>query len=57
MDGQDLFASNSFEEPDKVKPRNIIIDNNAVRTLDINITKLSWNLKGDIKKCLKLNVF
>lgn len=44
MDGTELFAANTFEEPLKVTPRNIKIEKGAGNRFEIKIPRLSWNV-------------
>lgn len=44
LDGPDLFAKNTFEEPEKVKPRNIKIGISPEGVQNFIIPKLSWNM-------------
>lgn len=44
LDGPDLYAQNTFDEPDKVKPRNVKIESNQGGIVDVIIPKLSWNM-------------
>jgi len=50
MDGPDLNAKNTFENPDAVKPRVLDVDK-ADGVMNIKIPKLSWNvLRFNINK-------
>jgi alpha-N-arabinofuranosidase len=44
LDGSDPAAANSFEEPERVKPRNVAIDGQEVMRLNVVLPKLSWNM-------------
>lgn len=44
MDGADLFAKNTFEQPDLVKPRNILPIASQADVYVMNLSKLSWNV-------------
>lgn len=44
MSGNDLFASNTFEEPNKVIPRLNPIEKSIGEEFDIILPKLSWNV-------------
>lgn len=44
LDGPDLFASNSFDEPEKVKPRNACLSAGQGGVFNITLPKLSWNM-------------
>ncbi len=44
LDGPDLFAVNSFEEPEKVKPHNVEVSQEASSDIKIILPKLSWNM-------------
>jgi alpha-L-arabinofuranosidase len=44
MSGNDLFASNTFEKPNKVIPRLNPIEKSIGEEFDIMIPKLSWNV-------------
>lgn len=44
MDGADLFAQNTFEQPDLVKPRNILPVTSQSDVYVMNLSKLSWNV-------------
>jgi alpha-N-arabinofuranosidase len=44
LEGPDLTAANSFEEPERVKPKNVAIDGHGVTRLKVVLPKLSWNM-------------
>ncbi|GAG93906.1 unnamed protein product, partial [marine sediment metagenome] len=44
MDGNDLFASNTFKEQNKVIPRLNPIKKSIGKEFDIMLPKLSWNV-------------
>ncbi len=44
LDGPDIYASNSFEEPEKVKPRKLSVDSTAQSLFTIELPRLSWNM-------------
>ncbi|MBA7578549.1 hypothetical protein ES708_20414 [subsurface metagenome] len=44
MDGCDLFASNTFKEPNKVIPRLNPIKNSIGKEFKVILPKLSWNV-------------
>lgn len=44
MDGNDLFTSNTFEEPNKVIPRLNPVEKSIGKEFDIMLPKLSWNV-------------
>ena len=44
MDGNDLFVSNTFKEPNKVIPRLNVIKKSTRREFNIILPKLSWNV-------------
>ncbi len=44
IDGPDLYGKNTFEEPDKVIPRNTKISADLSGVLKVMLPKLSWNV-------------
>ena len=44
MDGTDLFAQNTFEQPDAVIPRNVPISESQNNLYSLTLSKLSWNV-------------
>lgn len=44
MDGPDIHAVNSFEEPEKIKPLNVPVSGSWGKTFNIVLPKLSWNM-------------
>ncbi|HBE79446.1 MAG TPA: alpha-N-arabinofuranosidase [Firmicutes bacterium] len=44
LDGPDPAAVNSFEEPERVKPRNVAIDGQDETRPKVVLPKLSWNM-------------
>jgi len=44
MDGADLFAQNTFEQPETVIPRNSVPIESSNNLYSLNLSKLSWNV-------------
>ena len=44
LDGTDLFAINSFDKPDKVKPRNMKLEGTEGCVTKTILPKMSWNM-------------
>lgn len=44
LDGIDSLAANSFQEPEKIKPRNLSISGNNTSQLEVRLPELSWNM-------------
>lgn len=44
LDGPDPAATNSFENPERVKPRNMMIESQDATQLKVILPKLSWNM-------------
>lgn len=44
MDGPDLFARNTFDEPDKVIPRNLEVPKDNKNVKNVHLPKLSWSV-------------
>lgn len=44
LNGSDLSAVNRFTEPEKVKPRKLVISKHHTHQLTVMIPKLSWNM-------------
>jgi len=44
MSGEDLFASNTLEEPDKVVPRSEVKKESTGREFNVMLPRLSWNV-------------
>ncbi|WP_160671828.1 alpha-N-arabinofuranosidase [Clostridium sp. C8-1-8] len=44
LDGPDLNAKNTFDNPDNVKPRNVTVPEIKDSSLNIVLPKLSWNM-------------
>jgi alpha-N-arabinofuranosidase len=44
MDGSDLTAVNSFNDPEKVKPHTVAIPGQSGNMISVILPKLSWNM-------------
>jgi alpha-N-arabinofuranosidase len=44
LDGEDLYATNTFDNPENIKPRNMELPKDDNNTYDICLPKTSWNM-------------
>ena len=42
--GDDLHAINTFEEPEKVKPMSLSIEQQTGTSFEVSVPRLSWNV-------------